>query len=124
MRETWKRRVSIAGIGLTLGLVLVVATAAGPSNGTTGPTERETTEQRAYDDMGRSARGSREFPSLGTPAPTRAGQGGDGFVRGTASGGAYIPGLGTVSHASIDNNWARLRDQARTWSDAGTGSRS
>ena len=68
MRETWKRRVSIAGIGLTLGLVLVVATAAGPSDRTAGPIERETTEQRAYNDVGRSARGSREFP---TPDPAQ-----------------------------------------------------
>jgi len=51
MRETWKRQVSIAGIGLTLGLVLVLATAAIPSNGTADPIERETSEQRAYDDM-------------------------------------------------------------------------
>lgn len=114
MRDNWKRRLSIVGIGLTLGLFLIVATAAGPSKGTADPVERETTEQTAYDDIGRAARGSREFPALGTPQPTRAGQGGDDFIHGTASGGAYIPGLGTVSHASIDNNWARLEDQART----------
>ncbi len=39
-----------------LGLVLVVATAAGPSNGAADPIERRTTEQRADEDMGRSAR--------------------------------------------------------------------
>lgn len=113
MRETWKRRVSIVSIGLTLGVFLIVAIAAGPSKGTAGSIERETTEQTAYDDMGRAARGSTEFPALRTPQPTRAGQGGDEFIHGTASGGANVPGLGTVSHASIDNNWADLEDQAR-----------
>jgi hypothetical protein len=94
MRETWKRRVSIACIGLTLGLVLVVATAAGPFKGTADPIERETTEQSAYDDMGRSARGSRQFP---TPDP------------------AQYPTPGTPKLTCLDDYPTRHTDWCQDW---------
>jgi hypothetical protein len=94
MRQTWKRRVSIVGIGLTLGLVLVVATAAGPSNGTADPIERQTTEQRAYGNVGRSARGSREFP---TPNP------------------AQYPTPGTPKLTCLDDYATRHTDWCQAW---------
>ena len=114
MQKTWMRRATVGGLGLALGLLLVVIMAAAPPKGTADPIERQTTELTAYDDMGRAARGSREFPTPGTQTLT--------FGPSTDSGGVYIKGLGTVSHASIDNYFGRVMDQVRTASDARTGS--
>ena len=110
MEGTWKRRSTAGGIGLALGLVLVAIIAAAPPKETTSRVERRTAEPSAYNDMGRAARGSREFPTPGTHAPTC----GEGvscrFPPSTDSGGLYVEGLGTVSHANLDNNFARLTD--------------
>lgn len=103
MQETWRQRATVGSLGLALGLSVLVPIATARARGPADSVERQTIEQTAYDDMGRAARGSREFP---TPTLTLVGQGDDGFGASTASGGAYFPGLGTVSHASIDNTWA------------------
>src|SRR5262245_63638901 len=100
MKGTWRQWALIAVLGLALGLGVAAPTMGAPPKGSTGLVER----RRAADMMGRAERGSREFPTPGMPFPNLVSQG-----VGTASGGAYIQGLGTVSHASIDNNWARLR---------------
>jgi hypothetical protein len=122
MHSTQGGRVTVGGLGLILGVLLVVIMAAVPPKGTADPIGRQTSGRTAYDDMGRAARGSREFPTTGTSILTRVGEEDGVSGPGTGSGGAYIQGLGTVSHASIDNNFARLMDQARTASDTRTGS--
>ena len=123
MRKTWRRRATAGAVGLALGLILVVPIAAAPlSTGKPEVGERQTAERSACYDMGRAERGSREFPTPGTPMSTSLGQGDNTLGPGTESGGAYVPGFGTVSHASIDNNFDRLTDQARTSTGTGDGS--
>jgi hypothetical protein len=113
MQKTWRRRATVGSLVLAHGLLLAVIAAA-PPKGTAGSIERLTSEEAAYDDMERAERGSREFPTPGTSTPPPVGEGDADFGPGTESGGAHIEGLGTVSHANIDNNWARLEDPRRT----------
>ena len=123
MPKTWRRRATVGAVGLALGLILVAPIAGGlSSTGGSEVGERQTAEGSAYDDMERAERGSREFPKPGTATPTSVGQGEDGSIHGTASGGAYIPGLGTVSHASMDNDFDRLMEQVLISTGAGDGS--
>ena len=113
MQKNWRRGATVAAIALSLGLVLMVVTAAAPPKLTTSALEREG-QQATQGSFGRAERGSREFPTRGTSGVT--------FGPSTASGGAYIECLGTVSHASIDNNFARLMDEARKRCGTNTGS--
>ncbi|HEY3212681.1 MAG TPA: hypothetical protein VGL16_05685 [Actinomycetota bacterium] len=103
-----------ASLVLLLRLILVVLIAATLPKGTAGLVERQVTERTTYGPSGRAERGSTEFPTPGTPTliPGPA----------TSSGGMYIKGLGTVSHASTDNNFVRLIEQAHTGGGARRGS--
>ena len=111
MRGKWTRRTMAAAIALSLGFMLLVMTAAAPPKPTTDVLERQA--QQTQDSFARAQRGSRESPTRGTSGLT--------FGPSTASGGAYIECLGTVSHASIDNNFARLMDEARKRCGTSTG---
>jgi hypothetical protein len=103
MRRIGMRRASVAAIGLTLALVLMVVTAAAEKQ--TSVAERPTTPSAAEGTFGRAERGSREFP---TPdAPTLD------VGPSTDSGGVYIKGVGTVSHALIDDYFDRVQARMR-----------
>ena len=103
MRRMGMRRASVAAIGLTLALALVVVTAAAEKQ--TSIAERATTPSAAEGTFERAERGSREFP---TPdAPTLD------VGPSTDSGGVCIKGLGTVSHALIDNYFDRVQVRMR-----------
>jgi hypothetical protein len=78
MHNSWRRRATVGGLGLALGLLLVVIIAVAPPKGTADSIERQTIERTAYDDVGapRAARGihptpgTPEFPTPGTPKLT------------------------------------------------------
>jgi hypothetical protein len=111
MQGIWKRGVTVAAIALSLGLVLMAITAAAPPKATMGNLEQQA--EQTQGSFGRAERGSREFPTPDTPTLT--------FGPSTDSGGlSSFECLGTVSHASIDNNFTRLMEQARR--KCGTGS--
>jgi hypothetical protein len=112
MQPKGMQHASVAAIALSLGLVLMVVTAAAAKQ--TSVAGRQTAPSTARGAFGRAERGSREFPTPDTSTLH--------FASSTDSGGAYIEGLGTVSHASIDNNFVGLMDQARAQSGPRTGS--
>lgn len=92
----------VAGLCLILILLLAVPAAASSLRSLTGEGER----RPEIDVSGRVAQGSQEFP---TPM-LREQEAGPA----TDSGGLLaFECLGTVSRASIDNNFARLMQQAR-----------
>jgi hypothetical protein len=107
------RRATVGGVGLALGLFFVVIIVVAPPRGVADPVARTSNQQVADHDVGRAERLWGESPTQGTPASN--------FVP-TASGGVWIEGLGTVSHASVDNHFDRLMKQARTSTGGGGGS--
>jgi hypothetical protein len=70
MQETWRQRATVGIFGLALGLSVLLPIATARSTGPADSVERQTIEQTAYDDMGRAQRGSKEFPTPGTPKLT------------------------------------------------------
>jgi hypothetical protein len=105
MRGTWRRRATAAGVGLALGLFAIVPTIAAPS-------------KEAGDVDGRQQThliGANEGGSQPT-TPSGLGEGDDDLRLDPSSdsrGKSILECLGTVSHASIDNNFIRLKEQAR-----------
>ena len=84
----------VGGLGLALGVLLVVIIAAAPPRSDAETIERRTTEQTAYDDMGRAERGSREFPASGT---------------------SEHPTPGTPKLTCLDDYATRLTDWCQDW---------
>jgi hypothetical protein len=70
MQRTWRRRATLGGLGLAVGLILFVPIAAAPSTEAVDVVERKTTQSTTSSAMGRAARGSTEFPTRGTPKLT------------------------------------------------------
>jgi hypothetical protein len=116
MQATWETRAFLAGLGVAIGVVFVLSSATSPSRGAL-ELESQTRRQRDRPQMGLSQQDPHGLPNQGTHTVI--------FVRSTDGGGAVFKGLGTVSHASIDNNFVqltgsvgRVRGKPR---DAGTG---
>lgn len=106
--STGKRRASVAAIALALGLVVMAVTASAPPDRTAGVHERQARRETQHS-LELTERSSPGFPPTG---PRDINFSTEGFS--TESGGLSVfECLGTVSHASIDNNFARLMDEAK-----------
>jgi hypothetical protein len=114
LRGTWKLRASVAGAGLALVAFAIVPTVAPLSKQAGDVAGRQETLVNATHESG-----------SWSATPTGLGEGDDRLRFGPSSdsGGLSLFGcLGTVSHASIDNNFARLMEQARERCGTGSGS--
>jgi hypothetical protein len=101
MDVTRGQRGRVLGLALTLMLLIALPAAASSLRSGRGDVAGRT----VLEVMGRAERSSREFPTPGPPGLQHAPS--------TASGGLSVfECLGTVSHASIDNNFTAVFERA------------